>query len=71
MRGELHEAVPLYERAAMLCNGSDKLLLNNLGAAYAQLGRRDDAVAALRCSLQVAPNNAVALSELAKLGVHF
>lgn len=69
VRGEIAEAVPLYERAAILCGGVDKLLLNNLGAAYAQLGQRDDALAAFRCSLQVAPGNAVALNELAKLGV--
>ena len=58
----------LYERAAELCGGVDKRLLNNLGVAYAQMGRTDDAVRTLRHSLAVAPErNDVAHEELAKL----
>jgi tetratricopeptide (TPR) repeat protein len=56
-RGDLHQALPLLERAAGLCKGPDlpfffSLLAPDLGAAYVLCGRVDEAMRLLERVLE-------------------
>lgn len=63
--GEYAAALPLLEAA--LAAGPDDMALINLGLACQQLGRADEAIAALETALRVNPDNARAAADLTVL----
>jgi tetratricopeptide (TPR) repeat protein len=70
-RGDLHQALPLLERAASICEDADlpfffSLLAPDLGAAYVLCGRVDEAVWLLERALEHATSSGK-MSGLARL----
>ena len=61
------EAVALGERARSATNGQDVLVLDALGAAYANAGRFDDAVRTVDAALQLIPSDATGAEDTRRL----
>jgi tetratricopeptide (TPR) repeat protein len=75
-QGDLHQALPLLERAAGLCEDADlpflfSLLALSLGAAYVLCGRIDEAVRLLERALEQATSSStipIRMKQLSALG---